>query len=262
MTADIAILEASSARADATSARRDARNPPRRAGPKRSARRAVRRIRGLSMVELLVGVAIGLLVAAGGAGFLASHLRESRSVLIESRLMQDLRTAADVITRDLRRAGYWSGAEAGVWAPAASAVLANPYVAVEPSASASDSVGFRYSRDSTENQSVDTNEQFGYRLRNGTLEMQLGAGNWQALTDSGTVAITVFSVTPSTQEISLAAACPSACAASSTTCPPRARVRSLALLISGRAVGDGNVTRTVRSNVRLRNDAVSGACQA
>ena len=42
------------------------------------------------------------------------------------------------------------------------------------------------------------NEQFGFRLRNGALEMQLGAGNWQALTDSGTVTVTAFSATPST----------------------------------------------------------------
>ena len=260
MATDAAILEAGAACTRGRGSFPITRNS-RRVGrnPCRAARRTAH---GLSMVELLVGVAIGLLVAAGGAGFLAGNLRESRSLLVESRLMQDLRTAADVITRDLRRAGYWSGAEAGVWAPAASAVLANPYTAIAPVAAASDSVGFRYSRDATENHSVDTNEQFGYRLRNGTLEMQLGAGNWQALTDSGTVAITAFSVTPSTQEISLAAACPNACTASSATCPPRARVRSLALSISGRAVGDSRVTRTVRTNVRLRNDAVSGACQA
>ena len=229
----------------------------------RIVRRAARRVaRGLSMVELLVGMSIGLLVAAGGASFLAGSLRESRSLLVESRLMQDLRTAADMITRDLRRAGYWSAAENGIWASAASAVLANPYVAVQPGAAASNGVSFRYSRDATENNSVDANEQFGFRLRNGALEMQLGAGNWQALTDGGTVTITGFSVTPSTQELSLAGSCSSTCAAGSTTCPPRARVRSLALLISGRAVGDNSVMRTVRSNVRLRNDSVTGACEA
>ena len=35
----------------------------------------------------------------------------------------------------------------------------------------------------TENGIVDSNERFGFRLRNGAIEMQLGDGNWQALTD-------------------------------------------------------------------------------
>ena len=67
--------------------------------------------RGLSLVELLVGLALGLLVVAGGAALLArQHLREHRALLLEARLMQDLRTAADLVARDLRRAGYWGDA--------------------------------------------------------------------------------------------------------------------------------------------------------
>lgn len=223
---------------------------------------ARRAARGLSIVELLIGIAIGLLIAAAAASFLAGNLRDSRSLLLESRLMQDLRTAADVITRDLRRAGYWASASDGIWASGANAVLHNPYVAMAPSAAASDSVSFSFSRDTLENGQVDTNEQFGFRLRNGTLEMQLGANNWQALTDNGTLTVTAFQVTPALQEVSLGAACPVACAIGGAICPPRISVRSLAVQITGRSVSHPTVKRTVRSSVRLRNDAVAGACAA
>ena len=67
----------------------------------------MRALRGLTLVELLVGLALALLVAAGGAALLTSQLREHRALVLESRLMQDLRTAADLIARDLRRAGHW-----------------------------------------------------------------------------------------------------------------------------------------------------------
>ena len=226
------------------------RAPPSQAGAQR----------GLSLVELMIGMAIGLFISAVAGTLLASHVRENRSLLLEARLMQDLRSAADMVTRDLRRAGYWAGATSGVWSADTSATLPNPYAAVAPSGAASDAASFRYSRDTTENNSVDSNEEFGFRLRNGTIELLLGAGGWQALTDAGTLNVTTFSVTPQVERIDLQASCSKPCPAGSTTCPPRQEVRSLALLITGRSVTDAHVTRSVRSQVRLRNDSFTGAC--
>ena len=215
---------------------------------------------GLSLIELMIGLAIGLFVTAIGGTLLASHVRENRSLLLEARLMQDLRTAADVITRDLRRAGYWAGASSGVWSAGAAGIIPNPYAAVAPDSAASNAVSFRYSRDTTENNVVDSNEQFGFRLRNGAIEMLLGGSGWQALTDAGTLTVTTFGVTPLVERIDLQATCSKPCPTGSTSCPPRQEVRSLALLISGRSASDAGVTRSVRSQVRLRNDSITGAC--
>lgn len=216
--------------------------------------------RGLSLVELLIGIALGLLIAAAAASALTAHLRESRALLLESRLMHDLRTAADLISRGLRRAGYWAAADEGIWLPGTTAVLPNPYATIVLSAGVSDSVNYSYSRDTLENDRVDANEQFGFRLRSGSIEMQLGASNWQAMTDTGTLVVTAFSVTPETQEISLGATCPYDCPADSPICPPRMAIRSLSVRIGARSVTDPNVLRSVRSSVRLRNDTVSGSC--
>lgn len=216
--------------------------------------------RGLTLVELLIGTALGLLIVAGCIGLVGGELRENHALLREARLMQDLRTAADLVTRDLRRAGFWGAAEAGVWSAGASAVLPNPYATVAPDTAASDAVEFRYSRDASEDHTVDSNEAFGFRLRNGAVEMQLGAGNWQALTDSGTVAITVFDVVPTVQQVVLTDLCSTPCPASSPTCPPRLSVRSFTLVLTGHATTDATVVRSVRSSVRLRNDQVLGTC--
>ncbi len=218
------------------------------------------RQRGVSIVELLVGLAIGLFIVATGLTLLTGNLRENRGLLLEARLMQDLRSAADLVARDLRRAGYWNDAEAGLWQRGASGVMANPYGAVSPSSAASDVVTFRFSRDTTENHTVDNNEQFGFRLRAGVLEMLLGSGNWQAMTDANSVLVTQFSVTPEVQSVTLDGFCASDCTAGSTTCPPRQQVRSLAVALAGKAVADASVLRSVRSAVRLRNDTVSGSC--
>jgi len=216
--------------------------------------------RGVLLVELMIAIAIGLLIAAAAVTFVAGHLNDNRRLLLESRLMQDLRTAADIIARDLRRAGYWAASFDGVALAGSAPAARNPYLALAPSAAASDSVSFGYSRDVAENGLVDSNEQFGFRLRNGALEIQLGAGNWQALTDTGTLVVTAFRVTPTVQPVDLGDACAATCPVGSTNCPPRLDVRSLAVEISGRALVDAAIVRTVRSSVRLRADSLTGAC--
>ena len=214
------------------------------------------------MVELLVGLAVGLFIAAAGVTLMAGNLRENRALMLESRLMQDLRTASDIITRDLRRAGYWAGAVAAVQVPVGMAAPANPYVAVTPSAAASDAVSFAFSRDATENHSLDSNEQFGFRLRRGVIEMQLGSGNWQALTDANTVVVSEFRVVPSVQDIDLSNQCTRACVAGDASCPPRQQVRSLSVSIAARSSADARVQRSLNSSVRLRNDSITGSCPA
>jgi type IV pilus assembly protein PilW len=206
--------------------------------------------RGLSLIELMLGLAIGLFIAATGGTLLVGQLRESRALLLDARLTQDLRTAADIITRELRRAGYWGHAGSGT----------NPYAALAPGDAASDAVSLRYSMDAVENDTLDSNEQFGFRLRGGAIELQLGAGNWQALTDAGTLTITALHITPESQDVSLASLCATACAAGSSACPPHQQVRSLAVVIDAALASDPRVTRSVHGNVRVRSDAVVGHC--
>jgi type IV pilus assembly protein PilW len=220
-----------------------------------------RRHRGLSIVELLVGTAVGLVVVAAATTVVTDNARENRAVQIEARLMQDLRTAADIVARDLRRAGYWAASASGVRADDGSAPAANPYAAVGPDAAASDGVRLGFSRDAVENDAVDGNERFGFRLRNGALELQLGDGNWQAMTDPATLTVTAFEVTPVLEEASLADFCIEPCAVVSTACPPRQQVRRIDVAIAGRATSDARVLRRVQGAVRLRNAAVVGSCE-
>jgi prepilin peptidase dependent protein B len=220
------------------------------------------RAAGFSIVELLAGTAVGLAIVAAGTAIVLRHARESQALTIETRLTQDLRTAADIVARDLRRAGHWGGAASGVRGDDGAPVLANPYAVVAPDAAASDAVRLAFSRDATENDSVDGNERFGFRLRNGAIELQLGDGNWQALTDPATLTVTAFEVEPRVEETSLERFCAEPCAVGSLTCPPRQQVRSFAVAIEGRAVANPAVRRSVLAAARLRNGTVVGSCEA
>ncbi len=68
---------------------------------------------GFSLIELLVGMALGLIVM-GGAIVLFSSISQATSALVSTnRMQQEMRDVGLVMTRDIRRAGY-SGIVPGV----------------------------------------------------------------------------------------------------------------------------------------------------
>jgi prepilin peptidase dependent protein B len=224
---------------------------------------------GVSIVELLVGVTIALIVVGGGLLLLANFTSENRRLLLETRLNQDLRAAMDVVTRDLRRAGYWQGATAGMWVasgpnvPAqnayrafyASACNASPLGASAPApAGAASSVCYSISADS--DNAVASAEYYGFHLSGGVLFAVVAGSAQQPLTDSGTLTVTDFVVTPSSQIVPMAGFCKVTC----TSNCPRVVVREFEVVIKGRAPTDATVERQLRSNVRVRNDYYDGQC--
>lgn len=222
-----------------------------------------RRQRGLSIVELMVGVAVGLIVVAAATLMVAAQLADNRRLLLETQVQQDLRATADIISRDLRRTGFWWDAHLGTsTGGSAAGIVANPYGALAPSddGESEDNVSYVYANPRlAEDGAVTNDEQLGFRLNNGAIETQLGADNWQALTDSGVLRITQFTVTADNQPVTLP--CFRACSPGGTVCPPVQQVRALTVTIAGQAVSDAAVQRTLRTHVRLRNDAIVGECR-
>lgn len=209
----------------------------------------MKRQRGLSLVELLVGVAVGLLVVAGAATVVSTQLADTRRLVVEVQVLQDLRATADIVSREVRRAASWTNAPLGVWAPGL-AVVANPFdniTLVSPSqvTIARDGGGPR-----------------GFRLvvgPPGYVEVLPNAGNWQALTDPSTVNITSFTmtITPvAASQMACPALCPGLNALQPQVCWPTVEVRQLQLTITGRATSDAAVERTIVSSMRLPNDRI------
>lgn len=217
---------------------------------------------GFSLVELLVGVAVGLFIVGGAIKLIVDHLTDSRRLLVETRVSQDLRAAADIVARDLRRSGYWQRAIPLGFPSAASAVVSpaasNPYAAAPAASSA---VTYHYSRDATENNAINTvsgqpNENFGFRLMNGSVEAQTGAGVWQQVTDPNTVQVTTFTVATAHQEMTLGQYCTPACALGSAGCPSVFVRRFDITLVGNAPPPNAAVQRRVDISVRPRNDEV------
>ncbi|MBX3602878.1 MAG: prepilin-type N-terminal cleavage/methylation domain-containing protein [Rubrivivax sp.] len=219
--------------------------------PRSRARRPVRTQRGLSLVELMVGVAVGLVIVAGAALLVASQLGENRRLLLETQVQQDLRATADIVTRELRRGGARSEVWNLIWLPDTPTALPveNMFADIDLS-DPNVVVHYAYDRGG-----VPADNFYRYLLTNQTIRSQIGAGSPQDVTDRNTLRITAFTV----QRIPLPAAqlaCPNLCPDGTQDCWPTLQLEDLEVTISGQAANDPAVSRTVTSRVRLRNDAV------
>lgn len=227
--------------------------------------------RGVSIVELMVGVAIGLFLLAGATSMFVSHLQGSRRLLVDARISQDLRTAADLIARDLRRAGFWANALSGtIAAGSGTATTPNSYGTL---ATTGTSVTYDFAQD-TDN-TVQANEQFGFRLNNGVIEFRTdGTPTRRQMTDPSILTVTAFTITvPANMDVvPLGNLCTSGCntvpplapSASSAACPnpPALAIRRYELEIRATAPGDASIRRQLNESIRIRNDRITGACPA
>ncbi len=235
---------------------------------------------GLSIVEMMIGVTISLFILAGATMLLTSQLGDNRRLLLEAQLQQDLRTAADMISRDIRRAGYWGQAYRSVCPPPPATCTAanNPYNGL--TAVSTTQVIYARSTDEeggvligTDDNALDgganrPREQVGFRWNasNKTIDYLVGANNWQALTDAAVMQVTQFSMTLAAVPIPV----PCGTGPCSPTEPTQAlgpggcrlvqMSRDVSFTIVAQAVHDSNVKRSVSDNVRLRNHVPAEVC--
>lgn len=230
----------------------------------------------MSLVELMVGITVGLFVAAGASMVAVGQINEHRRLMLEMQVQQDLRTAADLLQQDMRRAGFRGLAQYSVWQPAsgvgtpvevpARPASASPYA----SASKTDSQNERtltYSYALVRNNTDDarqSNENFGIKwdkvskvlyLKLGTRN---GQDNWQPITDPELVKIIGFDVDVSGSLAGVGDFCESDCTGAGCL---RQEVRRVSFTIRASANHDPNIVRTLTGAERIRADALAGACQ-
>jgi len=227
--------------------------------------------RGIGLIELMVGITVGLIVAAGAALIATRQITEHRRLMLEVQMQQDLRVAADLLQQDLRRAGYRGLPANGVWEPERGAIppklaASSPYTGLTQTPGGSD-LFYRYAKFKPGTTAMNTsntlasNEQFGIRLKDKTLSLQLGLvngqPNWQPITDPESVLIERFVPVVTTQQISLEDVC---------NCPaggpcPTLAVRRVDFTIQAVAKSDSNVRRTLQVSEKIRADDINGVCQ-
>ncbi len=226
-------------------------------------RNGARPQRGMSLVELMVGVTIGLFIVAAATLLVGNQLTDNRRLLLETQLQQDMRAAMDIMTRQVRRSGTRrineseslvagvSNSKAGEFDP--------EYTGVELGAG-QDKITFDYYL----NPSNDTRlspgsplKNWGFQLADGRISSNLAGGNdddaWQELTDRGAVKVTRLQFVEG-NTASEVVACPKLCTDGTTACWPRSLVRTYTITLEAEAASDPLVRRRMQSVARVRNN--------
>lgn len=231
---------------------------------------------GFSLVELMVAMVAGLIVTAAVLAFTFSSMKSNGEYVVSTRLTQELRNTLELVTRDLRRAGYDENALSNL-----ATGNASPFGRVEVlrAGNTNSCVLYAYDRESSGSfqpgvLDFDNGEVRGVRLVSQTVngvnvgiveyaessasgddELDCDAStadytktpvacnattHWCALSDPRTLDITAFTITDNSEIVG--------------TSPNQVRLRDLVVRITGRPVGNTEYTRDVVSTVRIRTD--------
>jgi type IV pilus assembly protein PilW len=151
-----------------------------------------RRMRGESMVSLLIGLAVGLLVISGGIHLWMTSLQSQRTALQASQLAQDLRVAMDWIVQDIRRAQYVNAA----WRTRINSTCNDAFCgAAEDFRVSANQIEFSWDRD--DDGKKKNNECAGFQLKSFELIAKTACGPvvWTAITDAGNIKVTALQFT-------------------------------------------------------------------
>ncbi len=221
-------------------------------------------VRGMTLVELMVGLTLGLFLVAGAGSLMGAQLHEQRRLQLELQVQQDVRAIGSLIRRELGTAGAWAEPERGAWTESAGRGSANPYagfdIDTETGALLFAASQAAFDNETPENHRVDDADRKALRLRGATLEFRTDGGRFQPLNDPGTVAIRRFEARTEQTEHPLEAVCARPCDGW-TDCPPRLTVRTWVLTLDAEAATDARVTQSWSWRQRLSADTVSGSCR-
>jgi len=181
--------------------------------------------RGLSLIELMISTAIGMIIIGAATSVYIATLKSSSTALKNSKLNQELTTLMTVTSNDIRRAGFDFGLDTSAPQTNAFSQVGDTALTVRddkdddtdegigPTANAGECILYSYdlSNPTQAANDVDNNELFGFRLNTatGAVEMRrlvdnaaaiLGnteedscddAGhNWETVTDSNLIEVT------------------------------------------------------------------------
>jgi len=238
----------------------------------------VARVGGFSLVEMMVALVAGLIVIGSVLAFAVSMARSSGATIKATRLDQELRTTTSLITRELRRAGYYrknyntiasnsfTQSYAGICLASGLATCATASSTATTTTSTEGCLVLSYDRFNVNDgaQTPGATEYKAFRRRVvggvGRLEVNLvdsppscsntASANWLTLSNPSIVDITslVFTYAPTQVQ---AGVNPTNSANINVT------VRNVTVAVTGNVVGDANVSRTFSELVRVRSDLVS-----
>lgn len=212
---------------------------------------------GVTLVEMLVALVVGSIVLASLMSFYVFIVQHSKRSLEITRLDQELYLAMDVMSHDVRRAGYWAHAQNDIGTGA----LTNPFMQTDTDlqvSSSNDCILFSYDKNSDGTLpalGAANDERYGFRLNGNVIQYRIVSGSfacdstsgWEDLTDPNIINVTNLSFTVNTDRLSLGSG-------------DFLDKRNVTISLTASLTDDAIITRTLSRQITVRNSKfISGS---
>jgi type IV pilus assembly protein PilW len=172
---------------------------------------------GVTLIELMIGLALGLFIVGGVLSVYLAVTQSSRELLDQSRLNQEMSAIMNIMTGDIRRAGYWSDAggnqpETNPFSVFNTTVDDNSTALEVRDASGNVFISATasgnciiYAYDAAQDNSVEATDRLGFRWGGNASDPIMmrtsattgdscdeGDGSWEAITDTSSIAVTAL----------------------------------------------------------------------
>lgn len=249
------------------------------------------RNRGMTLIEIMIALLLGLMVIGGVMTIYISSIRGSTDIANSARLNYDLDSVMQLMVNDIRRAGYWGDAVSGSNAKnnPPTCDTGNPFtcgdadIVISKKTGEADDSCILYTYDFDDGDSTTTpeepdgnvnlNEYFGFRLNGNGVDMRYSVddvtniscddGNWENIVDTETVSINSlsFSLANSKCKNNTTSATPdtTSCAATTMTINSGDTVietRQIDITLTGQVRGEDVVNKSLTDIVKVRNDRI------
>jgi len=235
---------------------------------------SLHRQKGASLVELMVGMAIGLIIVAAAASVYITTVRGGADTLRSAKLNSELRGTMDIMVAEIRRAGY-------IWFDANTNLSSNPFMQTNTNLTllGSDCILFAYDADG--NSVANTSDQFGFKKNGSKVSMRLGgtapstsAGcsvvndSWESITDDSSIIVDTLNFAVTYQCLNAQTGAASAnqrCAAGNAIYDAAnaaavksdlVEIRNVTISLVGHHKDDTLTRMSLSQSVRVRNDRI------
>lgn len=231
------------------------------------------RQKGFSLVELMVGMVIGLIIVGAAGTVYVNAVRSGSDTLRSAKLNMELRGAMEIMVAEIRRAGHFNMAS-----PATNLFT---QAATNLSSPSADCILFSYDA-GVGNGAIDTSDFFGFKKANSAISMRfggtapstsagcsVGTDSWEPITDPNSVIIDTLTFAITYQCLNAQTGLNSAvqpCSAgnsvyttATTGVPSKSdlvEIRDVTISLVGRHKDDPLTTMSLSQSVRVRNDRI------
>ena len=199
------------------------------------------------MLELMIASTIGLIATTGVISLFVYTLKNNSDTLKEIRLHQELRAIMDVISRDIRRAGYWRHADG---------IRENPFGKINVSDDGS-CITYSYDMNPSQGPKLGNEDNFGMRLSKNAVKLRTNSSTcdstkyWQTISSDDSVKISKLNFLLTTRCSNISSDtrhCQNA-----ETNDVLSKLHGVEITLSGELYDDSSVALTLNEHVMIRN---------